>query len=166
MRSTSLIKRWSPKHEIAVALHLSGKSNTEIAEAIGMKPVRISQIINDPKGQKLIAEGQKLIRLRMQESISHRVLEMAEIGTRRLMDTFEAEFPLGTEAKKHQDNKVIDILKGTGFLSTTFQNETDNTGSVTNAVAKSLTDAIHKATQAERYKEDIPTADFEIISDD
>lgn len=162
---SNAIKKWSPRHDVVVGLHLAGKSNLEISEITGYDPVRVSQVLNDPKGRRVIADGQKILRLKMQDEISDRVLSMADIGTKRLMETIEAEFPLGGDAKKHQDNKIIDILKGTGFLSATFSESMKDTSAVTNAVAKKLTDAIQAATAAERYKEDIPTADFEIIND-
>jgi hypothetical protein len=165
MKGVPFIKKWSPKHDAVIGMHLARKSNIEIAESTGYQVVRVSQIINDPTGQKLIREAQKAIRLQVQENIGDRVLIMAETGSKRLMETIEAEFTPGSEAKKHQDNKVIDILKGTGFLSSDFRDADKAVANVSNDVAKKLTDAIHKASQAERYKEDIPTADFEIINE-
>jgi len=161
----SAIVKWSPKQDVVVGLHLAGKSNSDIAEATGFTVVRVSQIINDPTGQRLIQDGQKRLRLKMHENIGDRVLEMADKGSKKLMETIEADFNPGTDAKKHQDNKVIDILKGTGFLSPVFTDDSRDTSAVTNNVAKMLTEAIQKATEAERYKEDIPTVDFEIIQD-
>jgi predicted transcriptional regulator len=157
------IKKWSPKHDAIIALHMSGKSNIEISALLGLTKVRVSQVISDPTGRRLIQEAQDQLRTKLKDNVSDRVLAMAEIGSKRLMETMEAEFTPGSEAKKHQDNKVVDILKGTGFLVNQVADDRKDMNAVSNEVAKKLTDAIEKAAKAERYKADIPTVDFELI---
>lgn len=40
---------WNPRHKLVVAMHCSGKKNTEIAELLGLHPGTVSQILNDPR---------------------------------------------------------------------------------------------------------------------
>jgi hypothetical protein len=165
MSKLAPIKTWKAQHDAVIAMHLSGKKNIAIADELDLTPVRVSQIINDPQGQRIIEDAKKVFKLRLQEELGDRMLVLAELGSKRLLETMDEEFVPGSDAKKHQDNKAVDILRGTGFLDQQFADKTKDVGVVSNEVAKQLTDAIYKAAQAEKYKADIPTTDFELIEE-
>ncbi len=51
------LKKLKPIHRQVFALHMSGRPNTEISDALGLDYTRVSMIINDPLMQTLIAQA-------------------------------------------------------------------------------------------------------------
>ena len=110
------IKKWRAKHDRVVMLHIAGDSNEEIAAKVDYSVVRVSQILQDPKAEAIIAKSQRIFRARMTNDITERMLDLAEVSSKRVAETMTERFDPGTRAKHHQDKIGLEILKGTGFL--------------------------------------------------
>ena len=164
------IKNWKVQHDTVVSLHISGYSNKKIAVATGLTEVRVSQVINDPLAKDIIRGVQKSLRMKMEEDIGDKLIVLAEEGAARIGETIEAEFLLGSDQKKHQDNVSIQVLKGTGFLSREFAlGETASRPPLDEMLAERLVTALEKSNEAARGGEIISEAievPFEVVESD
>jgi hypothetical protein len=116
-RGLAPIKRWSPKHDMIVHLHVGLKSNKEIADLVGMSEVRVGQVLRDPSATKIIGRVQEEIRDKMTDSVEEELLAISIKAVKNIRETIELEGLVhGSEFKKHQDRLSYDVLKGVGFL--------------------------------------------------
>ncbi len=117
------IKRWSPKHELVVHLSISTMGVEEIAEVTGYTPARILQIRADP--QAILIQEAVIARMRakMMEDIENGLVILADHAVKRIAETITfTDFVPGSDAKKHQDNLSLGLLKGVGLLGSNGQN--------------------------------------------
>lgn len=164
MSSAAPIQKWAPHHERIVRLHIAGMENKEIADVVGLTDVRISQVLNDPHAQRLIRQAILNIRRRAEEDIETGLVLMAEKAKDRLRETIDAEFLLGSKAKKHQDDVALSLLKGTGFLSKDFGGPSTEAGErLDKALVEKLTDALEKSNRVVEEAQDVVEADFELV---
>lgn len=180
MASLAPIKKWTPRHEMVVSLHISGWSNLKIAEHFRITPVRVSQILCDPQAKALVRQANKTLRDKMKDDISDRLLTLAEGSVKNLEETIEASFLVGSDSKEHQDNVSLKILRGTGFLIGDKQEDASKTKNpLTETLAERLITALENSNEAERLNRSadvkaplnlgdgkIQEADFEIVSED
>ena len=153
--STTLapIKKWSTKHEMVVHLHVAQYSNTAIAEKMGITPVRVSQILADPQAKQIIRAVQANLRKQMETSVEDRLVLLADESVNRIADTITfRDFPLGSDAKKHQDNIAMGVLKGVGFLPGAKEGEGEPEKKLPQALAERLLLALDASNEASRIQ--------------
>ena len=148
------IKNWKTKYEQIVALSMiPGWTNVRIAERFGMTPVRVSQILNDPHAKAIVRATNLKLREKIAEDIHGKLLELSKTSVDRISETLEhTDFVLGSDAKKHQDNLGLQLLKGVGFLPGARDAEDENKGptGLPVALAERLTAALERSNEAER----------------
>lgn len=133
-----------------------------IAKELGYTPARISQIINSDHGQALVSRATERMRQRFEEEIEGHLVTLAHESVLRLKSTIEFDdFALGSDAKKHQDNVALQILKGAGFLGSKSNDESKST-QLTDALAGRLIDAL----EATKKVDEIHDAEYEVVSDE
>ncbi len=113
------IKNWKPWMTSIVIKHIAGLSHEMIASEFPSKKdpsknistARISQIINDPHGQQMIRGMEARLKEKMESEIENGLLSLAEKGVTRLAETLNEEFAPGGQAKKHQDDVALVLVK-------------------------------------------------------
>ena len=68
--------RWDAVHEQMVALSCRGMSNVAIADLLGYTAQQVSNVINTPQGQELIAQYKAELRKKLMESADTRMDEL------------------------------------------------------------------------------------------
>jgi len=117
-KSLEPIKNWTIKHDTVVSLHCSMHSNEEIAEMVDFTSQRVSQILNDPQGKRMIREHQERLRERLFGNMEDELVDLCVDAVRNLKDTVSLEgLSVGSDFKKHQDKVSLELLKGNGLLS-------------------------------------------------
>lgn len=157
--SLAPIAKWSVEHEEIVALHIGRWSNEDIAKKMGKTPVRISQILSDPKARELINAAGLRIRTLMMENLEEGLAVLAVKGMARIAETLNIEFVPGTDAKKHQDRLALDLIK----LVKGDENQVGDAPPLDADMSKRLIEALEDATAADRLIEE---AQFEIVEED
>lgn len=76
-------KKWKVDHEVAVMMHIAGKTNIEIGLAFGKNPLWVGMVINSDRGQKVIEKVRNNLPTRSIEESYSQILEKA---TKRLKD--------------------------------------------------------------------------------
>lgn len=171
--SQATIKKWRPKYEQIVRLSASGVPNTVLAKQFNLTTVRISQIIRDPHAQYIMREIARNIRDKHKESIEDRLVDLSVEAIERLETTiYHDGFQLGSDAKKHQDNLSIQVLKGTGILSGEKDQGRDTRPPLSESLATRLVSALENSNEADRLNkapvikaEPIVDGDF-VVSED
>lgn len=162
-----VLQNWSPRHDLAVALHLSGKKGVEIAKALDWTPEHVSLVLRQPQAKAMIERAQRRLRETSQEMITEKLLELSEQATERLAETIEQKFILGSKGKHHQDSMSIKILQGTGFLTGKKEGDQEEaTDRVTATLVERLTASLEKAAEARTKARDTVEADFEVVEED
>ena len=166
------IKRWSPKHELVVSLSIGTMSIDAISKETGYSSVRVAQILDDPQAHRIKQEVIARIKARMMENIDDGLAVLSEEAVKRLAQTINYdEFVLGSDAKKHQDNLSLGLLKGVGFLNgDNYRGSEDSSKSPLNErLSKQLIDALEDSTRAENLrqgkKEVIKEAEYELVTE-
>ena len=172
MSSVAIIRRWTPKHEEVVQLHVMGLTNTEIESKTKYKSARVAQIIADPTARRLIESVVARMRERMIEDIDGGLLDLSIDALKRLAETIKyEEFTPGSEAKKHQDNLSLNLLKGVGFLGNGRNSEEDREreSPLNTALSTRLIVALEEANEADSIRREetgpVIEADFTIVEE-
>jgi hypothetical protein len=157
------IKKWKVQHEMIVHLHIAGYPAAAIAEKLGVTPVRVSQVLCDPQAKQIIRGVKNNLRQTLMDSVDDELVLLAEESVKRIGETLRYEdFSLGSDAKKHQDNLAMGVLKGVGFLP----GEQEGIGkavqkSLEPALAARLISALEASNEAEQIRQG--TAETEIM---
>ena len=160
------IKRWSPKHELVVQLSIGTMSQEAIAEHTGFTLSRIRQIVADPQARKIVDEFLQHMRAKAFESIEGGLIELTEHAVKRIAQTLTYEdFVLGTDAKKHQDNLSLGLLKGAGFLGVAASNR-EESGDLRTPLNEALSTRLIEAVEAAQKAEDTWRGKKEIVVKD
>lgn len=165
------IKNWSMKHEMIVHLHIGQWSNKAIAEHVGMSEVRVSQVLNDQHAKAIIRATRLRLRKQMEENIEDRLVRAAEKSIERVEETLDAGFELGSDAKKHQDNISMGILKGVGFFPGARDDDgRDQRPSLSGSLAERLITALDKSNEAAqlhsgKLKDGVIEVEAEVVED-
>ena len=144
MSSLAPIINWKPRHENIVVLHLNGWSNIAIADYMGITPVRVHQVLQDPQAQAVIRATMSRVRENLSAETADRLLELTEKAVERIAETLDMTFVPGTDPKKHQDNVSLQLLKGKGFLS----DDRGEDGKVKERIPVSLLERFTEALEA------------------
>lgn len=162
-----ILQTWSPRHDLAVALHLSGKKNVDIARVLEWTPEHVSIVLRQPQAKAMVERAQRRMRETTQEAITERLLELSEKAVERLEETLEQTFILGSKSKHHQDNTSLKILQGTGFLAGKKDGEKEEaTDKVTATLVERLTASLEKAAEARIKARDVVEAPYEVVEDE
>ena len=171
-KSVTPIKRWTTKHELVVQLHIGTMGNLDIAELTKYTPLRVSQIINDPQGQRIVNAVLQRMREKMMGEIEDGILTLTEHAVQRLAETLKYEdFVVGSDAKKHQDTIALGFLKGTKYLGNGGNVNGHGEGRLDAPLDSKLSSrlilALEESNKAEvirqEVKESAVDADFEIV---
>lgn len=163
------IRKWRPKYEMIVQLSITGMSNKALAEKFNLHEVRISQILNSPQAKLIQARTVALVKEIMLESVQDDLASLAVESVRRIGQTLRYEdFVLGTDAKKHQDNLALGVLKGTGFLNgESNEDDKKKPAPLTESLMARLTAALEKSNEAaeiqNQAKSEPIEANYEVV---
>ena len=112
------IKKWKPKHDLVVQLHIACYSNDEIATMTKFSSVRVGQILGDPKAKNMIRAAQERLREKLSKEIDEGLVAICAKAVQNIRETIEIDgLTAGTDFKRHQDKISLEVLKGRGFLS-------------------------------------------------
>ncbi|MEE8114711.1 MAG: hypothetical protein V3T23_10190 [Nitrososphaerales archaeon] len=151
------IKRWTVQHERVIHLHIVQKSASEIAEDTGLTITRVSQIIVDPKGQEIIAGFIAKMREATLINLDDGLITLAVKGMERIAETMNAEFPLGGDAKKHQDRLGLDLIK---LIKGDVTNQTEVERPLDAGMSKRLIVALEASVEVDRIIQETKEASF------
>lgn len=164
-----VVKNWGPKHELCVALHIADKRNYEIAVILGWTKEYVSMVLNMPQAQAEIRRAILKIREISGAEVEGRVQQHAETAVKRVGETLDAEFLVGTRSKEHQDRTALKILEGTGYLPGKKDEERGGISEkLTAPLVEKLAASLELAAKAKMLanKEEEPVdADFEVLED-
>jgi hypothetical protein len=154
------IQDWTPAHESVVQLHLANYDNSEIATTLGYTVGRVSQILQDPRAKIAKHKILQLMQSKMEESITSRLVQLADHSVTRLTETIITPCDVGSRAKMHQDNIALNLVKG--FLP---QINIENPGkssasSMDSKLAERLITALEKSNEVSKL--DVQEADYVI----
>jgi len=142
------IKNWSVKHDTVVSLHCSMHSNDEIGEMVGLSAQRVSQILNDPQGKRMIKEHQERLRERLFGNMEDELVDLCVDAVRNLKDTVSLEgLSVGSDFKKHQDKVSLELLKGNGLLNRHKEIEQGNRAEIPKMLAERIATALEKTAK-------------------
>ena len=149
-RALAPIKNWESWHELTVALHIMQWSNSDIAKRVKKTIQHVSNVLNDPKSRAVIKATGERFRKKLAGDIDEGLLDLSAHAMKRIEETIETEGLLvGTDAKKHQDNLSMTLLKGVGFLPGAVQEDGDrNKTPIDSGLIKAFTEALKKSNKA------------------
>jgi hypothetical protein len=117
-KSGAPIKRWKPVHDLIVSLHVSMRSNKEIAEMLGCTPTTVTRVLTDPAAKEKIRIAQESLREKLSQRIEEGLVALCIKALDNIRQTIELEgLAYGSDFKKHQDKVSLEVLKGRGFLN-------------------------------------------------
>lgn len=110
------VKRWKPRHDIMVLMHVAGKDNNEIAAHLGILPQRVSNVLNTRRGAARVAEMRERILGSVEEEIEAKLTTLGPKAVENIRRTIVAETPASSlRAKAHQDKVSFELLSRIGF---------------------------------------------------
>lgn len=115
------IKKWKPRHDIILSMHLSGLPNIAIAEAVQsefgwvISKERVCQILGTPQAQARIVEWQEATRQGVLENIQGRLLAAGDNAMKAIESTLALPMHPLMKEKKHQDTVALSVLGMLGF---------------------------------------------------
>jgi hypothetical protein len=143
------IKKWSPKHDLIVQLHVSLHSPEEISAMVGCSSGRVLQVLSDPKGKKLVQLAQGRLREKLSAEVEDGLVSICVKALDNIRETIELEGLVhGSDFKKHQDRLSLDVLKGRGFLNKDGVSQDAVRGPINENMAERLIKAIEKSNEA------------------
>ena len=122
------IKKFKPRHDLVVLLHMQGKKNIDIAETLSMTPERIYQILDDPKSAMMVDRFRKQMQEHFMEDLETNLIGLGPEAVKNLAETINAEVAVSSRVKKHQDDVSFKLLDRIGFAPMSKDNT--GTGSV------------------------------------
>lgn len=149
------IKNWKPWHEKVVGFHIMQWTNEEIAREVKKTKEHISGVLTDPRAKAIIRETVDRFKKKLAGDIDGELLDLSGHAVKRLAETIRFdEFQLGSDAKKHQDNLSMTLLKGVGFLPGAMQEDGDrNKTPIDSGLIKAFTEALKKSNKASEIQE-------------
>lgn len=138
------VYKWTPKHQMCVALYIIGESNISIGEKVGFTPFHVSQILGTEQALEIINNAKTHINT----NTADRIVNIQNMAMNHI-ESFvrdDGETPLAKKAPFAFIEKVIQISKGVGSLKSdsmgkTETNITNNvliTGEAANRITKAL----------------------------
>ena len=109
------MKFFKVKHDKVVIMHLQGLKNYEIAEELGITPQRVYQVLSDPAALVLINRFRQQLRDKAHNDIEMRMLSLGAMAIGNIAETIEADVPVGSRVKKHQDDVSFKLLDRLGY---------------------------------------------------
>jgi hypothetical protein len=141
--------------------------NKKIAEHFRITPERVSQVLNDPHAKAMIRTLQARMQERLADDIEGSLMELAKISVDRVGETIRFEdFSLGSDAKKHQDNLSMTLLKGVGFLPGPQEGKESARPPLNEALAERLIGALEKTNSADEMQGKIENNEVTVIEVD
>lgn len=122
------MKFFKTKHDRIVIMHLQGLKNIEIAEELGMTPQRVHQVLRDPAALALINRFRQQLKDKAHSDIEMRMLALGAMAVGNIAETIEAQVPVGSRVKKHQDDVSIKLLDRLGYTPKTDRAREDEGG--------------------------------------
>lgn len=109
------LKRIKPRHDLLVFMHIRGKSNLEIADALDIHPNYVTLVLSDPAIKRMIEQLRGELRQGFVEGMEEQLMELGPQAIENLKTTLEATPTMNSRFKKHQDNMSIKLLDRIGF---------------------------------------------------
>ncbi len=146
------MKRFKPRHEMIVFLHMRGKKNNEIAEALDITSESVWQVLSDPAALLMIDALRTELRKTFVDGIEEQMMELGPIAVERLQETLESEMPVGSRAHKHQDEVSFKLLDRLGFSPSRRDGETGSKGiNLDRDIQERLAAALEKSKEVDTY---------------
>lgn len=147
------IKKWTYKHEVITRLVLAGMKQTVVAKKFGISPIRVNQIMATQQARAIEEEMKGRMREYIKENIQDKIVLGMEMAIDRVNETLSFdEFPLGSDAKKHQDNLGLGLLKAGGALE---KDEGEKVREqLPSSLAQKLLGALNASNEADRIREE------------
>lgn len=148
------IKRFKPRHDLVVMLHLRGRQNTEIAEALNLTPQRVYQILQDPKAQMMIEKFRKQIKDSFIQGVEEQLVDLGPAAVENIAKTINTNIPVGARAKKHQDDVSFKLLDRIGFTPKSKEDERDGSSArFDRDIQERIASALEQSRQIHAYDE-------------
>lgn len=157
------IVRFKPVHAQMCLMHIGGMQNQEIAEVLGYSPVRISQVLNDPKSQAFIEKKQKALQKRTVISMADKLSHLAEKSLDNLKQTVDTPVKVGSRAKSHQDHVAFKLLDRVGYGPQSTVKHDGPALTLSAEGEQRLLQALEKADRAREIYDDAEDAEFSIV---
>jgi hypothetical protein len=122
------MKFFKTKHDRIVLMHLQGHKNIEIADELGLTPQRVHQVLTDPSALMQINRFRQQLRAKAQSDIEMRMLSLGAAAVGNIAETIEANVPVGSRVKKHQDDVSIKLLDRLGYTPRSDRAKDDEGG--------------------------------------
>lgn len=169
--SQKALSAWTVRHDQICLLRATGTSERELAKTFNLARSTISNIVNDPRGQKIIELTRQKLRERIVEDVESQLDLATKASIKVLRRTLEADISPIHQAKANQDRVALKMLQGRGFLRTEqpgqgggFQMAPEQFDRLVSAMAKA--DAAQGIDPFSSLGEGVEEADFEVVEDD
>lgn len=105
-------KRWTPKHDMVVSLHIIGKYNKDIAEIVGFHEIHIGNILDSPQAKAIIDNA----RVKIHNNTSDRIKDIQEMAMSHIHNFVKDEHNLQAKSPFNFIAQTVNIAKGVGTL--------------------------------------------------
>lgn len=149
-------ENWDVRDEKALLMRIQGYSNPAIADALGVNPARVSQILNSPPAKKALRKLRERLREQAFQNLEDKLLKMGDEAIENIRQT--VEYPLedaspGSKAKKHQDDVSFKVLETLGYGKGSAKKETEGGVKMQSEDADRIREAIAKSDEATEMHE-------------
>src|SRR3990172_6975361 len=118
--------KWQPVYETKVALHIAGKSNIYIGEALDYTPTQVGNILRSPEALAIKRSYIERVRENTSTEIPEQLEELKRLAVNHLKTLLE-DTDKAKEAPFAMANFSMGFLKGIGTLSDGGAKVTNNT---------------------------------------
>lgn len=153
MALRSPIKRFKPRHDLVVLLHMQGRKNVEIAKSLDMTPEHVHGVLQDPKALMMIEKYRLQVQTHFMDDVETRLLGLGAAAAENIAETIEAEVPIGSRVKKHQDEVSFKLLDRIGFTPKTRGDDGGGAVKFDRDIQERLAKALEHTRQIHEYDE-------------
>lgn len=143
---------------------MQGRKNVDIAEILDMTPENVHLILKDPKAMMMIEKYRRQVQDNFMDDVETRLLGLGAKAVDNIAQTIEAEVPLGSRIKKHQDDVSFKLLDRIGFTPKSKNEEAGGAVKFDRDIQERLATALEHTRKIHQYDE-AEEAEWNEVSD-
>ena len=153
MTLRSPIKRFKPRHDLVVLLHMQGRKNVEIAKSLDMTPEHVHGVLQDPKALMMIEKYRLQVQTHFMDDVETRLLGLGAEAAENIAETIQADVSINSRVKKHQDEVSFKLLDRIGFTPKTKADDGGGAVKFDRDIQERLAKALEHGQKIHEYDE-------------
>lgn len=146
-------KKWKPVYDRMCMLRVLNYTMEEIATSLDYTPERVYHILATKRAKREMQKMAEGLRQRTLANIEERLTSLGTRAVENIAKTIEYDIPVGSRAKKHQDNVSFELLSRIGFGKSDKEQKDDGGIKLDRDLQERMVTALEKSDEARRIYE-------------